>query len=262
MRILVISHEFPPIGGGGANACYYLTRDFSRRGHEVTIITANYQGLPSREIIDGVEVLRVPSKRKNQEHCSFGEMFDYLMKAWPVAKQKVKCEKYDICQIFFGIPSGPIGYLLKKKYRLPYVIRFGGGDIPGFQARFDIIYKLIAPFIKVIWKNADYLVANSVGLRELAYGFYDKKEIKIITNGVNTDKYFPMEHSGNFTNLLFVSRLIERKGLQFLLPQIGKIVRECSEMVHLTIVGDGPYRSVLEDIVNKENIGQIGRAHV
>lgn len=256
MRILVISHEFPPIGGGGANACYYLTRDFSRRGHEVTIITANYQGLPSREIIDGVEVLRVPSKRKNQEHCSFGEMFDYLMKAWPVAKQKVKCEKYDICQIFFGIPSGPIGYLLKKKYRLPYVIRFGGGDIPGFQARFDIIYKLIAPFIKVIWKNADYLVANSAGLRELAYGFYDKKEIKIITNGVNTDKYFPMEHSGNFTNLLFVSRLIERKGLQFLLPQIGKIVRECSEMVHLTIVGDGPYRSVLEDIVNKENIGQ------
>lgn len=256
MKILVISHEFPPIGGGGANACYYLTRDFTRRGNEVTVITANYQGLPNREIIDGVEVLRVPSKRKNQEHCSFVEMLDYLMKTWPVAKKKVRQEKYDICQIFFGIPSGPIGYLLKSKYHLPYVIRFGGGDIPGFQARFDKIYKLIAPFLKLIWRNSDCLVANSVGLRKLAYGFYDKKEIMVITNGVDTNKYTPAQRSEDTINLLFVSRLIERKGLQFLLPQIRQIARDSNQRVHLTIVGDGPYKSILKDIAKKEKIEQ------
>lgn len=256
MRILVISHEFPPIGGGGANACYYLTRDFSRRGHKVTVITANYQGLPDREILDGVEVFRVPSKRKNQEHCSFGEMLDYLLKAWPVAKKMVKREEYDICQVFFGIPSGPIGYLLKKKYHLPYVIRFGGGDIPGFQARFDKMYKLIAPFLKLIWRKSDCLVANSVGLKKFAYDFFDKKDIEVITNGVDTNKYTPKEHSDDAINLLFVSRLIERKGLQFLLPQIRQIARESNQKVRLTIVGDGPYRSVLEDIVKKEKIEQ------
>lgn len=29
MKILVVSHEFPPIGGGGANACFYLTKVFA-----------------------------------------------------------------------------------------------------------------------------------------------------------------------------------------------------------------------------------------
>ena len=52
MRILVVSHEFPPIGGGGANACNYLTKGFHKQGHEVTVITANFRGLPDREIIE------------------------------------------------------------------------------------------------------------------------------------------------------------------------------------------------------------------
>lgn len=256
MRILVVSHEFPPIGGGGANACYYLTRGFCGKGHEVTVITANYQGLPEREVIDGVEVIRVSSKRAHQEHCSFAEMLSYLMKAWPVANRMAKQKHYDICQVFFGIPSGPLGYLLKKKYHIPYVIRFGGGDIPGFQARFDKVYRLIAPFIRLIWKNADQMIANSEGLRKLACSFYDKKEISIITNGVDTDYYVPQENTGDGVNLLFASRLIERKGLQFLLPQMRQIIEGCSVDIHLTVVGDGPYRSTLEELVRTEGIGE------
>ena len=256
MRILVVSHEFPPIGGGGANACYYLTKGFCRQGHEVTVITANYRGLPERETADGVEIIRVSSKRAHQEHCSFGEMLSYLIKAWPAAKKVVKQKHYDICQVFFGIPSGPIGYLLKKKYHIPYIIRFGGGDIPGFQVRFDKVYKLIAPFIRLIWNNADILIANSEGLRQLAYDFYSKKEIQTITNGVDTDYYVPTEKIRDGINLLFASRLIERKGLQFLLPQMNQIIQECKDKIHLTIVGDGPYRNTLEEMVREEDIGQ------
>ena len=50
MKILAISHEFPPIGGGGANACYFLTKGFVERGHEVTLITANYQGCRKKKL--------------------------------------------------------------------------------------------------------------------------------------------------------------------------------------------------------------------
>lgn len=256
MRLLIVSHEFPPIGGGGANACYYLTKGFCEQGHEVTVITSNYRGLPKREIINGVEVIRVSSKREYQEHCSFIEMLSFLLKAWPAAEKKVKREKYDICQIFFGIPNGPIGYLLKKRYHIPYIIRCGGGDIPGAQARFDKVYKLLAPCIRLIWRNADRITANSEGLRQRAYHFYDKKEIQVITNGVDINYYTPQESMDDKINLLFVSRLIEGKGLQFLLVQMKKIIQECNNKVHLTVVGDGPYRNVLEEIVSEEEIGQ------
>ena len=114
MKILAISHEFPPIGGGGANACYFLTKGFVERGHEVTLITANYQGMPEKEVMNGVQIMRVNSLRKHKEHCSFKEMLSYLFKAYPVAKKMQKENRYDICLIFFGIPSGPIGYMLKK----------------------------------------------------------------------------------------------------------------------------------------------------
>ena len=239
---------------GGASACYYLTKGFSEQGHEVTVITSNYQELPQKEIENGVEIIRVSSKRTSQDHCSFFEMCSYLIKAWPVARKCIKQKDFDICQVFFGVPSGPIGYLLKKLYHLPYVIRFGGGDIPGGQARFDKVYKLIAPLVRIIWRNADRMVANSEGLRKHAYDFYDKKRVEIISNGVDTDYYIPLENVGNKINLLFVSRLIEGKGLQFLLPQMKQIIQECKEEVCLTIVGDGPYRSVLENIVREENI--------
>lgn len=256
MRILVISHEFPPIGGGGANACYYLTRGFHKQGHEVTVITANYRGLSEKNITEGVEIIRVSSKRVHQEYCSFAEMLSFLIKAWPAAKKVVKQKCYDICQVFFGIPSGPIGYLLKKKYHIPYIIRFGGGDIPGFQVRFGKVYKLIAPFIRLIWNNADRLIANSEGLRQLAYDFYNKKEIQVITNGVDTDYYVPKENVSQEINLLFASRLIERKGLQFLVPQMKQIIQNCSNKIRLTVVGDGPYRCTLEKMVEEEGIGQ------
>lgn len=245
MKILVISHEYPPIGGGGANACSYLTRGFAEHGHKVTIVTANYNGLPEREAILGVQIIRVNAKRKHQEHCSFQEMLSFLMKALPVADQLQKKERFDICQIFFGIPSGPVGFYLKKKYHLPYVIRFGGGDIPGFQERFAKVYRMIAPAVRLIWKNADTLVANSEGLQQLAYRFYDKKEVKIITNGVDTEYFVPGDKKGKVIKILFVSRLIERKGLQHIIPKLSEIQEKSGQQIRLIIVGDGPYKEEL-----------------
>lgn len=255
MKILVVSHEFPPIGGGGANACYFLTKGLVDKGHEVTVVTANYQNMPQEEKINGVNIIRVNALRQHKEHCSFKEMLSYLMKAYPVAKKLHKKEKFDSCLVFFGIPSGPIGYLLKKKYKLPYVIRFGGGDVPGFQERFTKVYKVIAPAIKLIWKNADALVANSQGLKDMALDFYHKKNFEIICNGVDTEMFYPIQkqESQEFT-ILFVSRLIERKGLQFVIPKLQQIQDSTDKQVKLVVVGDGPYRGELERLVKEHHI--------
>lgn len=258
MKILAISHEFPPIGGGGANACYFLTKGFVERGHEVTLITANYQGMPEKEVMNGVQIMRVNSLRKHKEHCSFKEMLSYLFKAYPVAKKMQKENRYDICLIFFGIPSGPIGYMLKKKYKLPYVIRFGGGDVPGFQERFTKVYKLIAPAIKMIWKKADARIANSQGLKDMALKFYDKKSFDIIPNGVGTEVFYPIEKADSDEfKILFVSRLIERKGLQFIIPQLQKIQDSTEKKVKLVVVGDGPYREQLETITREYKVADM-----
>ncbi len=46
-------------------------------------------------------------------------------------------------------------------------------------------------------------------------------------------------------NLLFVSRLIERKGLQFIIPKLKDIEKNPIKIC-LLIVGDGPYKEELQ----------------
>jgi hypothetical protein len=39
MKILLISHEYPSVGVGGANACMNLAREYAKVGNEVHIVT-------------------------------------------------------------------------------------------------------------------------------------------------------------------------------------------------------------------------------
>lgn len=257
-KLLAVSHEFPPIGGGGANACYYLTKGFAEKGCEVTLVTANYQNLPEDEIQNGVRIIRVHSKRSHKEHCSFSEMMSFLLKAKPVVRELAKKEQFDLCLVFFGIPSGPLGYYLKKKYHIPYIIRFGGGDIPGFQERFKNVYQLLAPMIRKIWREADARIANSDGLRQMALDFCDKYPFQVIPNGVDTERFTPgVKKDRDYIEILFVSRLIERKGLQYVIPELKSIQEGTDKKIKLVVVGDGPYRPELERIATERQVSDM-----
>lgn len=262
MNILIVSHEYPPVGGGGANACLYLAKNYAALGHGVTILTARFRELPPEEEQDNVHIIRVRALRKKEDKSTFLEMFSFLCSAWLKVGRIVRKEKYDVCQIFFGIPSGPIGLFLKKKYGIPYVIRFGGGDIPGAQKRFSFIYKLLSPAIHSIWKNADALVANSTVLQQKALRFESKYAIDIISNGVDSDFFTRTKAESKLgtgvsdkqINVLFVSRLIQGKGLQYIIPEMKRINLACGKKVLLTIAGDGPYRGELERITSESAV--------
>jgi hypothetical protein len=71
MRVLFLSHYFPPEGNAPASRVHEMCRRWVRTGHEVTVITGvpnvpngiPYPGyknrLFQRETIDGINVLRV-----------------------------------------------------------------------------------------------------------------------------------------------------------------------------------------------------------
>lgn len=261
MRILMVSHEYPPVGGGGANACMFLAREYAAAGHEVAVVTAWYEGLAPREDAGGVEIYRLRARRAHKECCGFGEMLSYLAKALPFADGLAAEGRFDVCQVFFGIPSGPVGLWLKKRRGVPYIIRFGGGDIPGFQRRFRLLYKAVGPAVKWIWSGADALVANSRGLREFALRFHGGKDVGVIHNGVDTDFFRPdySKRGGGAVELLFVSRLIERKGLQHLIPRLEEVRALAGRDVRLTVVGDGPYRQALEEAAALHGVGGMVR---
>lgn len=265
MKILVLSHEYPPIGGGGANVCFFLTHELKKRDNEVTLVTAQYADLPLKETTtDGIQIYRIHCKRANKEKSSFYEMFSYLCGAWHKTDKMLRIDKFDMCLVFFGIPSGPVALHLKHRYKLPYVVRFGGGDIPGAQKRFKYLYMALAPIIRRIWREADALIANSEGLKKRALGFENRYPITVIENGVDNQFFVPVTKQNNESNcikILFVSRLIEGKGMQYLIPHLNEIealVKEKSNRnIELTIIGDGPYRTALEELTHDTGTQQL-----
>lgn len=99
--------------------------------------------------------------------------------------------------------------------------------------------------------NKNIAVSKSVrqGWKEK---FEFDKDVFVLNNGIDTEDYNYFE--GTRVNLLFVGRLIEIKGVQFLIDAI-KILKEKGIIFgKLTIIGDGEYRKELEDRVLKHNL--------
>ena len=150
MNILCINHEYPPIGGGGATACKNICEQYVKKGHRVTVVTAQFSEDLKKEGAGDLRIFRLKCKRSKKDSSSFIEMLSFLFAAFRFTKNLAKKEKFDVAHIFFGIPSGPLGLYLKKKYNVPYVVRLGGGDVPGTQKRFKVIYTLLSPLLKKI----------------------------------------------------------------------------------------------------------------
>jgi 1,2-diacylglycerol 3-alpha-glucosyltransferase len=61
MRILMLSHGYPPVISGVSLVVQKVAREMVRRGHEVTVVTASDRGTPYQDEDQGVAVMRVRS---------------------------------------------------------------------------------------------------------------------------------------------------------------------------------------------------------
>ena len=138
MNLLIINYEFPPIGGGGGIATYYIARELCRKGHQVTVLTSHFRELRWYEEIEHIRVYRVPVLRKRRDYCSVMEMATFILSSIPMLFYLALKNRYDLSHIFFGVPSGPLGYLAKKIVRHPLSDSHGGRGCARISALFSI----------------------------------------------------------------------------------------------------------------------------
>jgi glycosyltransferase involved in cell wall biosynthesis len=120
-----------------------------------------------------------------------------------------------------------------------------GSDVPGYNERLRTLDPLIMTFIaRRIWSQAARVVAVSRGLRQLALQTRPGTEIDVIPNGVNVQRFKPGP-AGDSRRILFVGRLIERKGVTYLLQAFRGVLAAVPD-AELVIVGEGPERARLE----------------
>jgi glycosyltransferase involved in cell wall biosynthesis len=212
-------------------------------------LTNPIRGLKPIEFIDGVEVRRVPVLRQRQEYCSTFEMGTFLLSGLWHSLFQVREFKPDVVHIFFGIPDGPIGWVLKRVYGLPYLISLRGADVPSDEVkRFAKQYKVLRPFVRWLWHDADAVVAVSNGLREYAYETTSDVPITVISNAIELSVFTPprqRKHDGP-VRLLFVGRFNAFKNVETLLKAAAHLKKMDVDNFELQLIGDGEQRSNLE----------------
>ncbi|GIX06504.1 MAG: 1,2-diacylglycerol 3-glucosyltransferase [Candidatus Poribacteria bacterium] len=247
MRLLLINYEFPPLGGGGGIVTASLAREYAAKGHQVLVLTASFRDLPRFEIRDGYRIERVPALRSQLHSAKVSEMLSFDLSASWTGLWRVRDFRPDLIHCFFGIPTGPVAYLLGRTYRIPYVVFLGGRDVPRPHPdppHYKYLYVLLKPAIRAIWREAAAVVACSEGLRELARQTDPRVPIRVIPDGIDLSRFrakppVPSDSSRPF-RILGIGRLIPRKGFDTLLRAAAELKSRTGRPFQVRIVGEGP----------------------
>jgi len=256
MKILMLNYEFPPLGGGAGRATLNIARELVKSGNEVDILTSSYEKKATDEVVDGINIYRVFSKRKGIHECGFLGMLSYVIFGFFKFRKLVKNKKYDVIHAFFSIPTGIITFLGKKIYGLNYIVSLRGSDVPDYdQYEFNVMHKFLKPLNRRIWKNAHSVVVLSKNLAEIASKTEPKLHYKVIYNGIDMSVFRPMnvKKTDECIQLICVSRLLKRKGIQYLLYALSKLRYP---NLKLLIVGTGNYGEELRRLTSKLDLSE------
>jgi L-malate glycosyltransferase len=238
MRILVIIHEFPPIGGGGGRAAYDICTTLARRGHEIMVLTAHVHGLPFEEIQNGIRIVRVPSFRTERFRATFGVMLAYILAGLWAGLPLIKRHRPEIIHAHFAVPSGSLAWLFSVLTGIPYILTAHLGDVPGgVPEKTNAWFRWLLPFTYPIWNRAKRVIAVSQFTRQLALDNY-KVAIDVIPNGADLKHLSPLEIKINQPpRLVFAGRFVAQKNTL----AIVQILSQLKDLDwHCAMLGDGP----------------------
>jgi glycosyltransferase involved in cell wall biosynthesis len=252
MRILVLSHEFPPVGGGGGRVALDLCRALAARGHELCVITSHLKGLARAEMIDGVRVIRVECLRRYPFRATLGDMLIYDLAAIATGLNVIRGWRPDLIHAHFAVPAGAAAYVLSALAHIPYALTIHLGDVPGAVPEktndwFRWMYPLTPPF----WRSAARRIAVSEYTRSLALENYPLA-MDVILNGVDLEALPARQSEADRPpRLIFAARFVPQKNPEHVvqaLAQLKDLAWDC------VMLGDGPLHSAVQKQIEQAGL--------
>lgn len=257
LRICHICTKYPPAVSGIAKHVYDLSQLQARQGHTVTIYCPNDIGdINSIDVHPNVHVILLKSLGRPLNNPITPSILIELMN-----------NNYDIVHAhdFFLFGTLIAGFINKiKKY--PLIITCHTNKLfydSKIKSVFQDIY--ISTAGKFILENASKVIVHNVE-NERIFSKFGLSNLEIIPNGICPQEYVAdlrdiecfkerLNLRSNDKVLLFVGRLAYRKGILDLIKAYSIIHKSCPD-TKLIIVGDGPLRESLKELVSDFKLEQ------
>jgi len=238
MKILVLTHEYPPVGGGGGQVAQDICLGMVERGHEIKVVTAHMAGFPKEENDNGICLYRIPSLRRESFRADLLAMGGYVLAGLWASYRLIRRWRPDLIHVHFAVPGGALAWILLKLTGIPYVMTIHLGDVPGgAPQKTGAWFKWVKPFTPPIWQSARQVIAVSEFTRQLALKQY-RCEIDVIPNGVDLERLRPIDiRIQEPPRIVFAGRLMTQKNpLQIVhtLAELKDLPWQC------VMIGDGP----------------------
>jgi glycosyltransferase involved in cell wall biosynthesis len=147
-------------------------------------------------------------------------------------------------------PDGVLAIPVARYLRVPLIVSLLGTDIT-LDERVALRrswwgHRLYVLRKKRLFREAAKFLVPSMFLwrKALERGFPGEKMV-LLPHGVDLSRFYPSLDQVEFGRILYVGRLIDRKGLPFLLEALGHL-RSQYPSVRLVVIGDGPKRAEYE----------------
>ena len=226
-KILLILNYYYPYISGVSEYARLMAEEFVKEGYEVTVVTSNHVKLKTREIINGVNVIRT----KVWLHISKGIISPrFIIEAIKQGRQA------DI--INMHLPMLESGFLALFMKREKIFVTYHC-DIHLSDSLFNrFVIKIMDISHKMCCKRAEKILVTSID-----YGNHSRitKRFtnKLVSAGAPIKEYFPAQNvkKSEKKRIGFCGRIVEEKGIDILIQAYEKIKKKRND-VELIIGGD------------------------
>ena len=237
-------------------------------GHEVEVFTSSYRGAPD-QVVSGIPVHRFRYFPRRWERLTHEEAAPDRMKrsllyrlmpacfvvagmiaAWRLCRR----QRYDVIHVHWPFPLALFGWAAQRARPAALVTTFYGVELRWVKTAMPFF----RGFLKWAARRSDRVVAISSytadEVRELV-----QVPIEVIPYTTSLPAPTAVPHAGRrsagapFT-VLFVGRLVERKGVSHLVDAVSLLLPLPGADVRLVIVGDGPERARIEARIREKRL--------
>lgn len=272
MRVCILTTSFPRFKRDSAGIfIYHLSRWLVKKGVNIDVIAPHDPGCQFTDHWENIRIHRFPYfyPLRLQRLCYGFGIIKNIQSHRPAILQLpflcaseffysfalLKKIRPDIIHAHWSLPQGLIGIMAKRILNIPCVTSIHGSDMFG----------LTSPFFKslnaMVVRNSDACTANSRATAGVARNMSGKDDIIVVPMGVDTHDFTKTDAVAHLKIkfniegpvVLFVGRLIDLKGIVYLIRAIPDILQQFPGLKTL-IIGCGPQKDELMRLADAKGI--------